>query len=267
MPNLKFRLSTIVILIGVIIFFVILSLTGAIQIVQKISRPILLPIARLASTSTNKIGELFKGREEKENLMTENKILQQRVIDLEINQASLNRQLSELQILKSEEEFLNRNKLKGIPVRVIGRSQTSAQQILLDAGKQQGIIIGSPVLAVNGVLIGIIYEVGEATSSLKLLTSDGMNVAARVENETSSPGIINGEKGVGIRLNLVPQNQVLKEAQTIVTSDLDPKVPNGLLIGAISKIEQNPGALFQSASVIPSISYDKLNVLMVLNNQ
>jgi len=267
MSSPRLSLSALTLLLEVVAVFIVLSLTGTLQIFQRISKPVLLPMARFASGTATKVENLFKSQDDLNALNKENQALRERVTALEIQQADLNRQLLEMKILREEQDFLNRRNLKGAPVRVIGRSQTSAQQILLDAGRQQGIKVGSPALAANGVLIGLIYEVSEETSSLKLPSSDGINVAAKVDNETKSPGIINGERGVGIRLNLIPQNEVLKENQTVLTSDLDPNVPSGLIIGTISKIQQTPGALFQSASVIPAIDYDKLNVLMILTNQ
>ncbi|RJO59269.1 rod shape-determining protein MreC [Candidatus Parcubacteria bacterium] len=251
------------------VFLIVAALTfaGVLPIVQRIIKPILLPVSQLVNRVVTNVAQNFKSREDLQSLESENQALQQKIVELEIRQADLNRRLSELQLLRKEEDFLNRHELRGQPVRVIGRSQSSAQLLLLDAGLNQGLSLGQPVIAADGVLVGLIQEVGEITSSLKLLTSEGLNIAARVENETKSPGIVTGEKGVGIKLTLVPQNEVLQSSQSVVTSDLDPKVPSGLLIGSISKIEQTSGLLFQSATVIPALPYDTLNVLMVLTAQ
>ena len=207
---------------------------------------------------------IFHHRASTADLQRENADLKSQLVQTELDRAALNQQLAELKISRTEADFLQRRSLQGVTARVIGRSQTNAQVLLVDVGTRQGIAVGAPVLASGGVLVGTIVDAGDVTSNVRLLTAEGTNVAVRVEKQDGPSGILVGERGVGTRLTLVPQSEALQPKQTVVTSDVNPQVPSSLLIGTISVIDAAPGALFQTATVIPSISYESLNVVTIL---
>ena len=237
---------------------------GMLQPVQRVVAPILKPIGRVSYNLVEKVQTFFSHRASTTDLQKENSDLKARLVQAELDRASLNQQLAELKISRSEADFLKRRSLAGVTARVIGRSQTNAQALLIDVGSRQGVIAGTPVLASGGVLVGTVIDVGEVTSNVRLLTADGTNVAVRVDKQDGPSGILVGERGVGTRLTLVPRSDILQPKQVVVTSDVNPQVPSGLLIGTISVIDAAPGALFQTATVIPSVPYERLNVVTVL---
>jgi rod shape-determining protein MreC len=232
--------------------------------VQRLIAPVLKPIGRVSYALVDRAQSFFRHRSSATELRQENADLRTRLVQAELDRAALNQQLAELNISRAEADFLQRRSLQGVTARVIGRSQTNAQALLIDIGTRQGIVVGAPVLASGGVLIGTVIDASEVTSNVRLLTAEGTNVAVRVEQQDGPSGILVGERGVGTRLTLVPRSDTLQPKQTVITSDVNPQVPSGLLIGAISVIDAAPGALFQTATVIPSVPYESLNVVTIL---
>jgi rod shape-determining protein MreC len=238
---------------------------GALKPLQRFIIPIVRPIASTAHTIGARIDGFLTERRSIQSIQKENQDLQKRVVELERTTTELSQKLTSLNILREEEDFLKRRKISGKLVYVLGREQTNAQELLIDMGSADGLAVGMPALAPNGIMIGIVHAVNESTASVRLLTAEGTSVAVRVERPDGPPGVIVGELGTGIRMTLVPQNQALKSNDTIVTSDLETKIPGGLLIGSITSIDAQPGALFQTASVLPAISYNQLSILTILN--
>ncbi len=258
------RLSSTGWIVSITLILSLLLVAGMLRPVQRLVAPILNPIGRVSYTLVERVQAIFHHRASTADLQRENADLKSQLVQTELDRAALNQQLAELKISRTEADFLQRRSLQGVTARVIGRSQTNAQVLLVDVGTRQGIAVGAPVLASGGVLVGTIVDAGDVTSNVRLLTAEGTNVAVRVEKQDGPSGILVGERGVGTRLTLVPQSEALQPKQTVVTSDVNPQVPSSLLIGTISVIDAAPGALFQTATVIPSISYESLNVVTIL---
>lgn len=242
----------------------ILLAVGLLQPVQRLVTPILKPIGRVSYAVVDKVASFFRQRSSTSKLQQENVELKSRLVQAELDRAALNQQLAELKIVRDEADFLKRRSLQGVTARVIGRSQTNAQALLIDIGTRQGVVVGAPVLASGGVLIGTIIDASDTTSNVRLLTAEGTNVAVRVDKQDGPSGILVGERGVGTRLTLVPRSDTLQPKQSVITADVNPQVPSGLLIGTISVIDAAPGELFQTATVIPTVPYERLNVITVL---
>lgn len=252
------------IVLGIILIGLLVSI-GVLRPLQRLIIPVIRPIASTAHTIGARIDGFLSERRNIQTIRKENQDLQSQVVELEKTTAELSQKLSSLNILREEEDFLKRRKISGKSVYVLGREQTNAQELLIDRGSADGITVGMPAISSNGIMIGIVHAVNESTASVRLLTAEGTSIAVRVERPDGPPGVIIGELGTGIRMTLVPQNQALKNGDTIVTSDLETKIPSGLLVGSITSIDAQAGALFQSASVLPAISYNQLSILTILS--
>lgn len=264
MARSPLRLSAIGWVIGVVLFVALIFSIGFFGPVQRFAVRVLAPIGRITHRLVEGVDTTLSNRKNTQSITDENVTLKDRVLQLELERAALNQQLAELKVLRIEQAFLDRRSLKGVAVRVIGRSQANAQRLLVDSGSEKKIERGSPVLAGDGILVGVVEDVQEGTCSVRLLTADSTNVAVRVRDQSGPPGVIVGERGVGIRLTLVPQNEKLEKGQAIITADADPQIPSGILVGTIATIDVAPGALFQSASLLPILPLDRLNVLTII---
>ena len=147
---------------------------------------------------------------------------------------------------------------------VIGQDPRRAGSwIIIDKGKNRGIEKGMPVIVYNGILIGKIDEVYNDSAKVVLL-SDASSLVNVSDIETSARGILSGEYGLGLKLGMVEQTEILNSGDNVVTSGLGGLMPKGLLVGKIEQISNSPDKLFQEAVILPKVKYSNLNLVFVI---
>lgn len=112
--------------------------------------------------------------------------------------------------------------------------------------------------------MGIVHDVQQSSASILLLTSFNAKISATVQNDSQSPGIVQGDHNISLRLTFVPQTDTLSIGDTVVTSGNDEHVPADLVIGSIQEIFQQPGSLFQEASLTPLFDASQLSIVSVI---
>lgn len=199
-------------------------------------------------------------RRENEKLVRENNQLLAQVADLRD-------QKTENEELRRQLELSPRGLYNLESSLVIGQDpRRSGSWIIIDKGKSSGIEEGMAVVVFNGILVGKISEV-YSNSSKVLLLSDAESAINVSDNETSAKGILSGEYGLGIMIEMVEQTDVLNPGDDIVTSGLGGAMPKGLLVGKIDQISTSPDKLFQQAIVRPTVKYSDLNVVFVIKEE
>lgn len=180
-------------------------------------------------------------------------------------------QVAGLREEKRENEIL-RNQLKLIPQEafnlegswVIGQDpQKSGSWIMIDKGSSSGIEQNMAVIVSDGILVGKVSEVFRNSAKVNLLAGFSSSVNA-LDLETGSKGIIRGQFGLGLVMDMVNQGDALNEGDTIITSGLGSNMPKGLLIGKVKEIRPSGDKLFQQALIVPRIKYSKLEVVFVV---
>lgn len=134
---------------------------------------------------------------------------------------------------------------------------------LIDKGEDAGIRAGMPAVVSNGILIGRVTEAHAKTAKITLVTDPGSAINAEVQN-SGARGITKGEYGLGLKMNMISQAEVLSEGDVVITSGLGGEIPRGLTIGKISRVGQSPDKLFQEASVAPTVDVSKLRIVFVI---
>lgn len=205
------------------------------------------------------LGSISKLREENERLVQENNALSAK----EARSGAIQKENEDL-----------REQLRLLPVEkyelessfVIGQDpQKLGSWVMIDKGSVSGIVKGMPVIVSDGILVGRVEEVFPVSSRVNLLTSPTSSI--NVEDvETSAKGVVKGEFGLGLVMDMVSQTDVLKDGDEVVTSGLGSRVPKGLLIGKIEKITSSEDKLFQQAVISPRVRYVKLDVVSVIKN-
>lgn len=160
--------------------------------------------------------------------------------DLETENASLRNLLQFKETQKKQKLTLT---------RVLGKSPFESTVIILDKGSLNNIQIGQAVITENGILLGKIIKVDAFTSQLMLLSDTRSEVSASLSKTNQQAGIVAGEKGLSLKIQLVPNDQDIKVGDLVVTSGLEPEIPYGLIIGQVESIEKIPNQLFQQGIV------------------
>jgi rod shape-determining protein MreC len=82
--------------------------------------------------------------------------------------------------------------------------------------------------------------------------------------DSGARGLVRGEHGISLILDLVTQNEVIKPGDKVITSGLSGDFPRGLLIGDISAIKTSSSELFQQAFVTPVADLKNLRFVFIV---
>ncbi len=166
--------------------------------------------------------------------------------------------------LRTQLNFLKKTE-HHVGATVIGRAlDPIGTSIIIDRGETDGIILNRPVIINNGYFIGKISRVDKHTSVVRLISDYQSKTAATVDNRDKSLGVVEGGFGLTVRLNLIPQNEVIRPGDVVITSGLEPDLPRGLAIGTVEVVEKKPQEPFQQAIIKPSADLHALTVVSVI---
>ncbi len=265
----KFRPSTKlpIILLAVIILLIFLHyfkilLPGENLIIKALS-----PIQNQVYIMGVKINNFYNTTRFRKDLVTTNLELEKKVKELTIQNAELRVLLAENQALQDQLNFLASSGLEAINAKVIGKNlQTNWQTLILDKGQKDGVQLGFPVIAQEGVIVGKVVEVGRNNCQILLINDSHSSLAATIQNQARTKGVVVGERGLSLKMELIPQDEEILVGDTVVTSGLEPNIPLGLVIGQVEQVIAEPNSFFQKAILQPLINFDDLIIVSILKN-
>jgi rod shape-determining protein MreC len=198
-------------------------------------------------------------------LSTQNQILADQVKELSAEVAGLMQARSENEELRKALDFSQSTSLPLISAEVITADPLrGGQTIIVDRGKNQGVAEGDPVVVAGAVLVGVIQNAFDNTSIVELVSSSGVSINAQTPSGRAT-GILRGEHGLGLLLDLVSQNETISAGDKIITSGTGSRFPKNLLIGEVSEVSSASSDLFQKATVIPSADLKNLRFVFVVD--
>lgn len=216
-------------------------------------------LGRMLSDTGEFLGSIGDIKRENAELLKENNILYAQI-------ALLESEKKENELLREQLNLVPRQKFDLESAFVIGQDpQRLDSWLAIDKGSVNGVQPEMPVIVSEGILVGRISEVTPHTARVILL-SDSTSVVNVIDKETGAKGILRGEFGLGVVMNMVSQQESINNNDTIITSGLGGNFPRGLLIGKIQEVRSTGDQLFQQAVINPRIKYSKLNMVFVIKN-
>jgi len=157
---------------------------------------------------------------------------------------------------------------KGIAAHVTGRDpQRWFQEIVIDRGRQDGVVLESPVVAVldgREGFVGRVVEVMERTSKVALIQDSLSAVAARLVGSAAEDGVVEGGNSHELILKYLDRNSPIKIGDAVVTAGLGAMIPPEIPIGWVVDISLDPRQLFLQARLRPVIATNRLSVVLIL---
>jgi len=196
-------------------------------------------------------------KEELRNLSEENlslKSLQSEVRELTLENTALRDQLG-----AASDRTNNSMIFVSVEGYVFGSSGT---RLILDKGKSSGVVSGMPAVY-KDYLVGIVGDVTERSSELKLILDPDVRISVLDEN-TRARGIVKGNFGTNIIMSDVLNDEKINVGDRIVTSGENPLIPQGLIIGDIKSINSNEQAIFKEAYVRSLVDYKRMEKLFIV---
>lgn len=257
------------IIIGLVVIFSLVVFLHYIHLLPPVERfflTILKPVqVRLyrAGVAINDYYETYLVRRDLNQLIQENQEFKQKNDQLIVVNSQLRVLLEEQKIINSEKNFLSDRGYKFLLARVLGKSD-NLNTIIIDKGRNEGLVEDLPVIVNEGILIGKIIKVTESSSIVLFLTDNNSKVAATIQNNDATIGLIEGQHGLGITMDFVPVDEVVKPGEVIITSGLEPMIPRGLVVGSVDHSQNDSNGVFQQVFLRPLVDYNKAVIVSVL---
>ena len=253
----KWWIIVIVTLVLLIFLYFIGGLSWLIGIFTQLSSPI--------QGGLYQAEDAISDIKSKKELIKENQELKKKLEQLVSDTSQLKTLEIENQILRQQLNFLEGQPYDFVTARIIsGTAQNNLAALIINRGSQEGIAVGCPVVTGEGILVGKVIETKNNISTLLLLTDSQSKIAATIQNQDQTIGVVEGEHGISIKMDMIPQDEKVNSGDIIITSGLQEKIPPGLLIGLVDKIDSTSSELFAKAYLYPLVDYNKLNIVTVL---
>jgi rod shape-determining protein MreC len=157
----------------------------------------------------------------------------------------LRRQIGELRALVG---LPNYGKQK-IPAEIIAYFPFN-NRVTISVGQKEGIEPRLPVLTGNG-LLGIVNTVGERTSQVTLIAAPTLRLGAIISGQDAIAGILRGETPTRLAMDVVSELDV-KAGDVVVTSGVTERIPRGIVIGTINRVEIDRDFGSRRAFILPA---------------
>ena len=261
-------------LLIVILFLLLGFIVGAARIgwldnlPSQIVGVVTAPIRKLSTTITNSATsflERFTKSEayflENEELKEENRLLREQLIEYE-NFKRENEQLRDLVGIQEQED-----EQELVPARVINRDPTDMfYSFTIDQGSLNGISVGDPVRATNG-LVGIVASVNYLDAKVITLLNPSIDVGAYAISSLDG-GFVKGElelaEGGLTRMFSISISATIGTGDIIITSGVGGVYPKGIPIGTILEVNRETAGTSMYAIVEPVVDVTTIKEVFVI---
>lgn len=203
-------------------------------------------------------------------VLAENKELKSQIDDLttQLNKTKLEQYDLDnyRQLLDLDNQYADFDKVAAHVIAMDGTNWFST--FTIDKGSKQGIAKGMNVIAGSG-LVGIVTDVGPNYAKVRSIIDDSSNVSAMVlttkDNFNVSGSLMSMNKDKVLPFTeLRDENDKVKQGDPVVTSYVSDQYQQGILIGYIYDIENNPNNLTKSGTITPVVDFQHLQEVLVI---
>ena len=251
---------------GLIIF---LHFTRILAPLENLAISAVKPLTSFLYNSGSGIRKSYEEGQQQKDVFSKVNNLEQEVARLTVENAQLKEVEQDNLKLRSHLAFLSTNKYKNILANVISQNlvfdiKEGDQDIVIDKGSKDGIKEDLGVINEDGVIIGKVSEVRDNISKICLTTNSNCKLAATIQNNDRTMGVTEGDLGLTIKMNYIPQSEKINLNDTVVTSGLGGNIARGLVIGKVSQINNKSNEIWQDVNIEPLFDLNNLTIVTVL---
>ena len=240
---------------------------GYLETLRRYSGAIVEPAYRIAAFPADVARATRSAVVSQDRLVTENRELRDALL---LAQARLNRLDALVAQNARLKDLLDAQNNLGLSVQLAHLVDVDLDpfrpRVVLNAGSNQGITVGQPVIDAHGVM-GQIVEVLANTSVAMLITDPTHAIPVMVERS----GLRTIAYGTGAidRLELpnIPISADVQVGDRLVTSGLGGRFPAGFPVGEILSISTDSSSLFAAAQARPAAALDRSGDVLLLRDQ
>lgn len=200
-------------------------------------------------------------------LQAENTSLKDLLVKTVRENNDLQLQIAQYEEYREQLEFAQEKDYEVIPAKIISRvGRVEINQLLLiNRGSSHGIQAGYPITYGKGILLGLVTEVHESYSEVTLITGETSQVQGTVASvENAASGIITGKFGTGLAMEYILKDQAIAQNDLIITNGQDRWIPNGLILGVVQSVTDEPSNVFKSATISSLARYGNNSIVSVI---
>lgn len=252
--------------VGLLIFLFIFKIFSPIEsIVRRVINPVLKPLYSF----TAKLSSKFNAQANRQDLSQQVKSLADERNGLIEDNVRLQMLEEENSVLREQLGFLTRNNHRYVVSNVISRGDLTddsqiSETVIIDKGSDDGLYDGLSVVSGNGVVVGKVVETKNNIAKVCLTNNANCKIAASILSREKTNGIIEGELGLTMKMDFIPQTVKIEKGDSVITSGLEDNIPRGLIIGKVAEVRSESNEAWQSAVVEPLINPDDLIIVSVL---
>jgi rod shape-determining protein MreC len=259
-----FLVAVIVAVCGLLVFFIPVSFFSparrAILVVAYPLEKILHFTALEIRDGKDLIFSIGKLKKDNNSLREENEIMTAQQVELD----DLKKENDQL---RKQLDLVPRQNFNLQSASVIGQDATGSNSwILIDQGRNAGLAKGMAVIVSKGNLVGRVDEIQDKTAKVNLVTHPESLINAEV-SEGGARGIIRGEFGLGLLMDMVVSADQLEKGNKIFTSGIGGDIPRGFFIGTVKETYVTSDGLFKQATVIPAVEFSRLQFVFVVKSE
>jgi rod shape-determining protein MreC len=136
------------------------------------------------------------------------------------------------------------------------------RSIIIDKGKNDGVVRGLPVVVPDGIA-GQVVDASGGFAKVMLIIDPTSAVDAIVQR-TRSRGIVQGEFPGQCLLKYVLRKHNIQVGDTVISSGLDGVFPKGQRIGRVTEVLRGSAGVFQDVVVTPFVDFERLELVLVV---
>jgi len=220
----------------------------------------------------NSLGTIFQSNdsydsiEELENRLQE---LEAKLVQNTLDETKTKLLIEENVKLRQQLNFLDSNDYRALSANIISRQNifeniSNVQDIILDKGVRDGVSIGLGVVDEKGVIIGKIVETKDNSSRACLTVAPDCRLAVGVLNEDRTVGLSEGDLGLTIKINFIPQLENIAINDIVITSGLADNIPRGLVVGRVVDVNKQSNEIWQDVSIESLASLQTLTLVSII---
>lgn len=222
-------------------------------------------ITSVATKLTDRTEELKRVKE----LLQENEELKEQVASLTIENTTLQQDRYELTNLRELYELdAKYSDYEKVGARIIAKDTSNwFHTFIIDKGSDDGLCQDMNVIAGYG-LVGRVSEVHSGWSKVISIIADNSNTSGEIL-ATTDKLVVSGDlelysQGIIRFAQLVDTDNLVREGDKIVTSDISEKYLPGILIGYVNSINQDANNLTKSGTLTPAVDFAHLSTVLVI---
>lgn len=261
---------TFIFLITINIFLLTARLNNYVLDLKSFLFYVLVPTPQAATRTIQLTQKLFGNISEIVRAHQENIVLKKELEKYFAMENEWKRAVDENARLRALANFPRFSQLGSLKAKVISREPDSwFQSVLIDKGKNDGVTLDAPVLALSESRPAVLGRIGElfANSSKVVLVTNALSAIPAMVRPYGDDGLLEGQDNSQLSLNYLEAGKEYQIGSEVVTSPLSSVFPPGILIGKIEDISGEKDESFKSVTIRPAINLNALREIVVLTQE